>query len=121
MLTNQPQAIDLFSGCGGLTLGLKRGGFDVIGAVDCDANSMWTYKLNHPKVETWETDIRNLSTNEVKRRLKLKKGQLDLLEGCTPCQGFSTLRTMNGNRQTSDHRKELGFNFLEFGKAPRPR
>ena len=40
----QPTALDLFSGCGGLTLGLKQGGFKVLGAVDIDPLSVETYR-----------------------------------------------------------------------------
>lgn len=91
-------AVDLFSGCGGLTLGLKKAGFRVLGAVDGDALSMETHRANHPEVTTWQIDIRKLAASEMKCRLRLRPGQLDLLAGCPPCQGFSTMRTLNGGR-----------------------
>jgi DNA (cytosine-5)-methyltransferase 1 len=89
-------AIDLFSGCGGLTQGLKKAGFKVVGAVDIDHLSVETYRANHPKVMIWETDIRTLDASQVRKSLSLKIGDLDLLSGCPPCQGFSTLKTLNG-------------------------
>ena len=52
-----PLAFDLFSGCGGLTLGLKQAHFKVIGAVDNDPLSVATYKLNHKSVRVWEKEI----------------------------------------------------------------
>lgn len=114
-------AIDLFSGCGGLTLGLKKAGFRVLGAVDNDALSMETYKANHAEVKTWQLDIRKLAASKVMRGLRLRPGQLDLLAGCPPCQGFSALRTLNGSKRTRDARNDLVFDFLRFIRVLRPK
>jgi DNA (cytosine-5)-methyltransferase 1 len=114
-------ALDLFSGCGGLTQGLKRAGFRVLGAVELDEIAVETYKLNHPEVHLWTKDIRYLSTRGVARILRIKKGQLDLVAGCPPCQGFSTMRTLNGKRSNRDKRNDLLFEFLRFVEALRPK
>lgn len=114
-------AIDLFSGCGGLTLGLVQAGFDVIGAVENDQLSSESYRLNHEQTHLWTQDIRTLSTLSVKRTLKLKKGQLDLLAGCPPCQGFSTLVTNNGCYRVDDPRNSLIYEFLRFVRDLMPR
>ena len=118
---NKPTAIDLFSGCGGLTAGLKKAGFRVLGAVDNDPLSIETYKANHEEVVTWETDIRNLRPAELKATLGLKKNRLDLLAGCPPCQGFSTMSTLNGAFVVDDERNDLVLEFERFVKALRPR
>ena len=110
----RPTAIDLFSGCGGLTLGLKLGGFKVIGAVDIDSLSIETYQANHDDVTVWEADIRDLEPSEVKSALSLEPGDLDLLAGCPPCQGFSTMRTLNGSLQVDDPRNDLLLEVLRF-------
>lgn len=114
-------AIDLFSGCGGLTLGLKQAGFKVIGAVDIDPLSVETYKANHKEVLVWQTDIRILWVPQVKRELSLQKGDLDLLAGCPPCQGFSSIRTLNGARKIDDPRNDLVFEFLRFVRVLEPK
>jgi len=114
-------AIDLFCGCGGLTLGLKRAGFTVTAAVDIDPMSIETYKANHPDVEVWEKDIQDLKVVSLKRKLNLRKGDLDLLAGCPPCQGFSTMRTLNGAFVIDDPRNDLLFEFQRFVEALRPR
>jgi DNA (cytosine-5)-methyltransferase 1 len=114
-------AIDLFSGSGGLTLGLKRAGFRVIGAVDCDSLATETYRANHKNTVLWETDIRDLSVSEVSSRLGLRVGELDLLAGCPPCQGFSSMRTLNGKRNVDDPRNELVFEFLRFIRELEPK
>lgn len=121
ILLNQMTAIDLFSGCGGLTLGLKMAGFKVLGAVDIDPLSIETYKANHENVVTWETDIRTLDPIEVMKKLDLTRGDLDLMAGCPPCQGFSSIRTLNGFRSFEDDRNDLVFDFLRFVKALRPK
>ena len=117
----RPTAVDLFCGCGGLTLGLKRAGFDVIGAVDIDSLSIETYRANHPEVEIWEGDITELKVSAVKRQLHLRKGELDLLAGCPPCQGFSTMRTLNGARRVTDPRNGLIREFQRFVEELRPK
>lgn len=114
-------AIDIFSGSGGLTLGLKHAGFRVIGAVECDSLAVETYRINHKNTILWETDIRDLSVLEVKNRLKLEVGELDLLAGCPPCQGFSSMRTLNGSRNVDDPRNDLVFEFLRFVQDLKPK
>jgi DNA (cytosine-5)-methyltransferase 1 len=118
---SKPTAIDLFSGCGGLTLGLRQAGFDVVGAVEIDALAAKTYSSNHPQVKVWQKDIRKLSGSEILRTLKLRKGQLDLLAGCPPCQGFSSMRTHNGKKSVRDDRNDLVFDYLRLVKDLRPK
>ncbi len=115
------KAIDLFCGCGGLTLGLKQAGFSVIGAMDIDDLAIETYRENHPEVRVWRTDIKNLPVSKVKRDLGIRKGQLDLLAACPPCQGFSSMRTMNGSRRIEDARNDLIFDFIRFIEELRPK
>jgi len=117
----KPTAVDLFCGCGGLTVGLKRAGFRVLGAVDVDPLSVKTYKANHSDVTLWEKDIRELDPQELLDALGLKKGGLDLLAGCPPCQGFSTMRTLNGALLVDDPRNDLLLEFERFVEALLPR
>lgn len=114
-------AVDLFCGCGGLTVGLKRAGFQVLGAVDIDPLSVKTYQSNHKDITVWETDISGLEAAELVTALELKTKQLDLLAGCPPCQGFSTMRTLNGAFVIDDPRNDLLLEFQRFVEALRPR
>jgi DNA (cytosine-5)-methyltransferase 1 len=118
---HQLTAVDLFSGCGGLTQGLRSAGFRVVGAIDNDRLSVETYTANHPDVCVFETDIQNLTVGSFKRRVGLRKGDLDLLAGCPPCQGFSTLRTLNGAVGIEDPRNDLLFEFQKFVEDLRPK
>lgn len=104
-------AIDLFAGCGGCTVGLKRAGFNVLAAVEIDEVAKRVYELNHPTVQFWHCDIANVTGLQLFERLALRQGGLDLLAGCPPCQGFSSVRTLNGKRNVEDSRNELIFHF----------
>lgn len=104
-----------------MTLGLKQAGFRVLGAVDIDALSVETYKVNHSEVRVWQRDIRRLPATRLRRALGLFRGQLDLLAGCPPCQGFSTIRTLNGKRKIEDERNDLVFEYLRYVKELEPK
>lgn len=115
------KAVDLFAGCGGLTLGLRRAGFDVVGAVEIDERAASVYQENHPGVELKQADIRNLCARKFRRELGLARGELDLLAGCPPCQGFSSLRTRNGANRNRDLRNGLIDDMLRLIEEFMPR
>jgi DNA (cytosine-5)-methyltransferase 1 len=117
----KPKAVDLFSGCGGLTLGLKQAGFRVIAAVESDDLAVETYRANHRRVKVWHNDIRELPVTLVMRHHNLKKGQLDLLAGCPPCQGFSTITKLNGRKRTSIEQNRLVDHFIRYVRQLQPR
>ena len=110
-------SLDLFCGCGGLSLGLRRAGFNVLAAIDSDELSVETYRKNHKRTLLINQDIRTVKTLDLMKRLKLQPGDLDLLAGCPPCQGFSRLRTFNGARTVDEPMNDLVFQFLRFVQA----
>jgi DNA (cytosine-5)-methyltransferase 1 len=114
-------AIDLFSGCGGLSLGLKGAGFTVCAAVEIDRKAQETYSLNHPNVRLYSADIRALDPLLVLSDAGLEPGELDLLAGCPPCQGFSRLRTKNQRTSVADDRNNLVGDFLRFIETMNPK
>ena len=114
-------AVDIFSGLGGLSLGLRRAGFTVIGAVECEPLAAAAYAINHPDTRLIQLDIRLLTPRRLMRTLGLRKGDLDLLAGCPPCQGFSSLRTLQGSRDIKDERNDLIATFGQFVQAILPR
>lgn len=121
LLVPSRSAIDLFCGCGGLTLGLKQAGFRVVWAVDEDSLAVETYRVNHPEVLVREIDIRRLRPEEVRAELGLKVGELGLLAGCPPCEGFSALRTLNGSKRVTEVKNDLVLHFLRFARAFEPK
>ena len=110
-------AIDLFCGAGGLTCGLEQAGFRVLAGVELLEIAAETYQSNHKKTLLLQDDICNLSPAEVMTALGLSPGDLSLLAGCPPCQGFSTLRTRNKQSSVDDQRNDLIFEFLRWVKA----
>jgi len=118
----QPTAIDLFCGAGGLSLGLKQAGFKVLAAVDLDPLAIKSFKANHRKTMVILDDVRRVPASSLRRELGLRSGELDLLAGCPPCQSFSTLKTLNGQRRVRDkNSKDLLFEILRFVRALRPK
>ncbi len=121
-ITKKPMtAVDLFSGCGGLSYGLRKAGFQVVAAVEIDEKAQQTYELNHPDVRLFKQDIREVAPLGVMREAGLRRGELDLLAGCPPCQGFSRLRTKNQKTYVRDERNNLVSHFLRFVKAMNPK
>lgn len=88
-------------------------GFIVVGAVEKDPLAAETYRSNHSHVHVWRSDIRRISASQMLDKLEIEKGELDLLAGCPPCQGFSSIRRRN-KKNKKDPRNELLFDFLRF-------
>ncbi|PWV45151.1 DNA cytosine methyltransferase [Chitinophaga sp. S165] len=121
MQGQQMLAIDLFSGCGGLSIGLEKAKFNIIAAVENEKLAAKVYRLNHKNTHLLEKDIRSVDPKELMQTLGLKEGDLDLLAGCPPCQGFSTLRTKNGSKKIDEPMNDLLFEFIKFVDAFKPK
>lgn len=115
------KAVDLFAGCGGLSQGLKDAGFQVLAAVEIDRKARETYALNHPEIPLVGDDIRNVTSTELLNSINLSCGELDLLAGCPPCQGFSAMRRRNGPSEISDQRNDLIDDFARLAIELKPK
>lgn len=115
--------IDLFSGAGGISHGFERAGFRVIGAVDCDADSVRTFKRNHPGAISLRADLATLTPQELKDGLNLGHEDIGCIAGGPPCQGFSRNRAFRhqGGAFVDDSRNHLYWHFFEFVGYLRPR
>jgi len=111
-------SIDLFSGIGGLSLGLKDAGFNVLASIEIDEYAVKGYRLNHPNTIVYDQDIREFDTKEINKLLKNEP--LHLLAGCPPCQGFSSIRRLNKKRSVKDDRNNLVLEFLRFVEELKP-
>lgn len=96
--------VDLFAGAGGMSLGAKMAGVDVVIAVEKDRHAGATYAYNHPKTELIVDDIKNVHQIDVCR-----KGKSTVLFGGPPCQGFST-----SNQRTRGRENTSNWLFKEF-------
>lgn len=84
-------SIDLFSGGGGLSVGLRTAGFEVLAAVENNSIAADIFRANHTNSIVIERDIRFVTATEILKNHQLIDNKLDLLAGCPPCQGFSSL------------------------------
>jgi DNA (cytosine-5)-methyltransferase 1 len=104
-----------------MTEGFRQAGYRVVGAIEIDPCAVKVYRLNHPRVRVWQDDVKSVSVSSILRTLKLQKGELDLLGGCPPCQGFSTMRTRNGKLHIRDRRNDLIYEFQRLVLDLRPK
>lgn len=111
-------AIDLFAGGGGLTVGLKDAGYRVLAAVEIDPNAFSTYTANHSDVLALKQDITSVTGESLTKQLRKKSLRLDLLAGCPPCQGFSSLTS---KYKREDARNDLIFEMSRLAKELRPK
>lgn len=128
---------DLFAGAGGLSLGFVLAGHPTVKchplfAIDNDqeslqsyANSMqWLSRTNADVLSacpaTYERDIEKLNVRALSRLFKLDDGELDLLIGGPPCQGYSSANRQ-GSRTSKSHRNRLSKVFLDKVEALNPK
>jgi DNA (cytosine-5)-methyltransferase 1 len=83
------RTIDLFCGAGGITEGFRQADYVCLYGNDCMAEAVDTFKLNHPEAWGDTRSIEDVKPAHVRERLTLQKGELDVLVGGPPCQGFS--------------------------------
>lgn len=111
-------AIDLFAGAGGLSEGLREAGFSTLYANEISPRYAQTYARNHVQTQIESGDIRLVDAHKVRRSLKLRRGELDLIAGGPPCQGFSINAP---KRSTDDSRNHLFREYLRFVSEFEPR
>lgn len=131
--------IDLFAGCGGLSLGMESAGFDLLFAVEKSPMAAETFYHNFIKNinndKEWNEYLRKsdedklnsklfvgetlnlLQKPELLEKIKSKIGELDLIVGGPPCQGFS----LAGKRNPKDHRNILPWQYLEYVDIFKPK
>lgn len=107
--------IDLFSGCGGLSLGFEMVGYRSVLAIDCWQDALDTYVYNRPGARTLCGDLGSLNPNELKELYGIP--QVDVIIGGPPCQGFS----IAGKRIIEDKRNTLYKSFVHFVQCFKPK
>lgn len=119
------RAIDLFCGAGGFTKAAQNLGVNVVAGVEVNKHACNTYRNNFVKYKRgnkpklYENDILKLDPNTVLDDLSLKNGQLDILMGGPPCQGFSSHRL--DDECVDDPRNKLLKRYFEFVRVLKPK
>ena len=114
------QAIDLFCGCGGISVAAKAVGFEVAAGLDIEPKYMATFAHNFRESRSIAANLMELSPKELGGTLKIKRGELGLLVGGPPCQGFSK-NVPRRSRFFDDEKNLLVLRFLHYCDWFRPR
>jgi DNA (cytosine-5)-methyltransferase 1 len=110
------KVIDLFSGCGGFSLGFAKAGYKIVSAVEIDKEIAQTFQINHLKTKVYIEDIKNIDNNSI-----FRKGQADVVIGGPPCQGFSMAGARNRNGFLDDPRNYLFKHYFNVVKVVGPK
>ena len=115
--SNAPTVISLFAGIGGSSLGYSAAGYRELCAVEWDKIAAKTFMENFRNVPVWVGDIARLTATEILTKTGLSSGELDLLDGSPPCQGFS----LAGNHFVEDPRNKLYIEYVRLLRALMPK
>ena len=107
--------IDLFSGCGGLSLGFEMAGFESVLAIDFWQDALDTYAYNRGNTRTLCGDLSKIDPSEIKDKYDIT--DVDVIIGGPPCQGFS----IAGKRIIDDDRNKLYKAFVNFVSVFKPK
>jgi DNA (cytosine-5)-methyltransferase 1 len=107
-MTSGPTLIDLFAGCGGMTVGFAAEGFSSKLAVEWNEYAAATYAANFGENHTFCGDIADFRDHEIPN--------VDVVIGGPPCQGFSNL----GSKDVNDPRNQLWKEYIRFVQAAEP-
>jgi len=111
------KAISLFAGAGGCSLGFKRAGINIIAAFENAEPAIATYNMNFGANLCQNVDLETCDFRQLRNGLGLQHGELDLIIGGPPCQGFTTA----GNRFWNDPRNKLVQNYAQALEVFYPR
>lgn len=109
------KVLDLFCGAGGLSLGFKLAGFDIIGGVEWDKAAIETHKHNFNTNFEFCGDIKNITDEDIVKNLK----GTEVIIGGPPCQGFSAANRQE--KEENDPRNKLFFEYLRFVRLLNPK
>jgi DNA (cytosine-5)-methyltransferase 1 len=115
------KVMDLFCGTGGFSKGFENtGAFEVVHGIDVLPIAVETFKANHPAAAAIAGDIRQVRRSEVSGVTGLKRGEVDVIIGGPPCQGFSSIRPFRSSTE-DDPRNSLFEEFASYVNFFRPR
>lgn len=110
--------IDLFCGCGGLSLGFKLAGYNIIGGVDVNKEAIETFNANFPNGKGICFDLLAMDSSHIVETFGDLKN-IDVIIGGPPCQGFSSANRYK--REEDDERNKLFFEFVKFVDLAKPK
>lgn len=112
-------AIDLFCGCGGISVGLSLAGYQVLAGMDIERKYLASFRHNFPHAQTIETSILECKPADLADRLNMEPEELNILVGGPPCQGFSK-NVPRKHRYLEDPKNQLVRSYLDYVEFFRP-
>ncbi len=116
MATTPLRAVALFAGCGGMALGFQESGIEVVGHVELNDAARGVFEYNFVRSQRIGSDITKVS-NATLREFAREVGDVEVIFGGPPCQGFS----LTGKRDVYDPRNQLYKEFARFVQLLKPR
>jgi DNA (cytosine-5)-methyltransferase 1 len=114
------KVMDLFCGTGGFSKGFENtGAFSVVYGIDVLPVAVETFRLNHSRAVALQADIREVRLRSVSHRTGLARGEVDVIVGGPPCQGFSSIRPFR-SAMDDDPRNSLFEEFAAYVNYFRP-
>lgn len=115
----QYNVLDLFCGCGGMSWGLAKKGFQIVAGFDIWDVALKTYQYNHKHAKAVNLDITGADPIEALKNIHVDPNSIDIIIGGPPCQGFSKNIPASG-RFLEDPRNQLYKAYLRFVKEIEP-
>lgn len=116
IMKNKLNAIDLFCGCGGLSYGFEKAGYNILLGIDNDSKALETFELNHYGAKSICGDITEVTYEEDIKPL-IGDQKIDVIIGGPPCQGMS----LSGPRKFDDPRNKLYLSYIRLVKEIQPK
>jgi DNA (cytosine-5)-methyltransferase 1 len=120
MINNNLKAIDLFCGCGGISAGLKMAGYDIVAGVDIDPAYLQTFRHNFGEDRGLALNLSNTPPEKFANLIGIDVGEIDLLVGGPPCQGFSK-NVPRSKRYLESQNNLLVKTFLDYCEILQPK
>ena len=112
------KVLDLFCGCGGISLGFELAGYEIFGGIDVNQDAVNTFQHNFPNSQAKCIDLSTINNDDIPHIFRNIQ-EVDIIIGGPPCQGFSAANRYK--KEEDDPRNKLFFEYMKFVEIVRPK
>ena len=112
------KVLDLFCGCGGISLGFELAGYEIFGGIDVNQDAVNTFQHNFPNSQAKCIDLSTINNDDIPNIFRNIQ-EVDIIIGGPPCQGFSAANRYK--KEEDDPRNKLFFEYMKFVEIVRPK